>query len=698
MLEDQLYLLLTVFASRGDATNVKLLHAHFNKSNEYLCAICMLWPELSNPNDLKFLFDDINFSNEIDSNNEEDNELLVKLLESDSKLVSLVEMDRTTTSARCDIAKDFINKKNAQLELDDNSKFTNLRSIWLRKRILYCDDFNPHDVLFNKPLWENLLVEDLEFQKWIKGIVEPLSYIQNRLEGNILKIKDFEAFTPSDVVHLILDDIFSNTSVLDFDQSILERELLPYLDYTQSYGSFIENFFTYERFPLNSKKNYILFKQVLVILIDILPEGFSNKLQEVALKLIYENSKTIIEITSSDELQELIFIIHQDIEIKPEGINATVLRNFAHYMNVCLQDYSLKDVHAIRYKNESEQLADFASAIKMMLTRSNGRYLTMSALQTISNLISNSENESAKIFTNVAISKQVSVLIEILLELGEFDLLQDFITSHGSTVEEDILEKYFWHFFNNATNGLRTRPEMIKAEKILHLLLVQNKENFQNLQILLDVTDIISHYSINLGKGIPFKPSNIFDFKSNPSKIITMLLEFNKGLYRDIDQTYDILRKLYEGMKLDTKKDQKDEYNQILVAHIDYSLANMDFSFAFQKSKELLQKDNISTYWITVFQVGKFINPTWPDNEIPTEVIFLQLEILGDLMHICPKSETEAIISQWSSLELELATRELTNDKYTVKNIENGDDFSQVTNLLNGVSSGVTSFLSSTLN
>ena len=84
---------------------------------------------------------------------------------------------------------------------------------------------------------------------------------------------------------------------------------------------------------------------------------------------------------------------------------------------------------------------------------------------------------------------------------------------------------------------------------------------------------------------------------------------------------------------------------------------------------------------------------SWIDCEIPTEIIYLQLEVLGKLLHICPEDEIEAVVSQWSGLELELSTRDLINDQYSLSN--GGTDIDFKNHIVEEVSASVSNFLSS---
>ncbi|EDO16615.1 hypothetical protein Kpol_520p38 [Vanderwaltozyma polyspora DSM 70294] len=694
-MDDKLYLLCTIFAARADITNSSLLYdqANGNFTQECFDALCILWPELMDPNGLSFVFQQGPSDDQVQLS--DPNDLMMNLLEVDNKLIPIIELEHDIVHERSEKVKDFVSKRILQLEQDSLITFDNILSNWLRRRILVCDEFNPNNVLFNEPLWETHSKDDIKFAQWISGIIKPLSYLNLRSGSKTLKIKDFENFKPVDIINLILGNINDDEYNLSIDASIIIQELIPYLKYSKAYDIFLDIVFNPSVFRFDTAVNYYNFRQLYSLLSNEIPIEFKEKLEELSLKIIYDNSANMLNVTSSSELEQLLTQFSPGTKVKSTSLTANNLKWFAHYMNLCFQGYSLSDINAICQSSEQEQLAHFASMVKGKICNSQSQQ----TIDVISNLISESKIKEKQIFTNLTIDKQISIFVEILLELGEFDLLQNFVTLNNSKLEENVLEKYFWNFFNNATNGLKSRPEIKKAEKTLQLMDVQNSTVYKHLHTLLKVADTLSRYSINLGKGIPFKPCNIFEFKYNPSKLISILLELNRDLYKDVANSMNLIDQLVEAMQISREHlDRESEYNKILVIHIDHALVNMDFTFAFQKSKELLRRDSVSTYWATVFQVCKFINPNWIDSEVPTEYLILQLELLGDLLSVCPADGLDIVVSQWSGAELELSTRNLIDDKYSIENMGSGNEFSQAINLLNDVSNSFTNFLSAVNN
>lgn len=683
MSEDQLYLLSCVFAARADGTNLRKIIDAVERPLDIFDVVCVLWPELDDPENLRFLLC-IESSNNIDTDRDQ---LLVSLLGCDSKLIFISEMDNATTRERCTKTKLYVDDRLKRVEENPNYQFTSSKAKWLRNRMVTCDDIKPENTALHKQLWMEVMQEDAEITRWIKGIVEPLVHLNKRIDRYI-KIKDFEKMDPLKVSHLMIND---QTSL---PTTNITRELIPYLKNNRVENIFLDNACTVENFPLNSYANYRVFLTLLTELKTNLSSVSSHKMQVKASNIIFENCGNLLKVRSMDDLVHILQQIDDNVEIREYNLTAASLKLYSKYMDTCLPEYDLKSVYALTLEEESAQSAHFASIIKDLIAQVRRNPQVMSS---IFQLMDPSSLEEHPIFTHLTKSKQTSILIETALEMGDFDLLHQFIVKYDSTVEEDVLLKYFWHFFNNASNGLRTRPEMVKADKTLDLLLQTEKGRYGYLKALMDVANELSNYSLNLGKGIPFKPSDILTFTTKPFDLISLLLELNQELYKDPFTLTNLLIKLKTALRLDLHGDRKlseEELAHLLSLRIDHSLVNMDFSFAIENTEKLLKFESISEFWVTIFQVGKYISPNWKDGEIPTEVLVLQLEILGNLLHICPIEEVEAVASQWSGLELELTTRDALNDPYSLRNQEGSQNLVGPDLLLHGMSSSILNLLS----
>lgn len=672
---EKLYLLACVAASNKNVAVLSQLFSKSQTSSDFINAIIVFWPELSDPLELKFLFE------EPEAFDDSEEDLLVQLIATDPSLISSLEIDNDSILKRFTTVKAYVDNTLSNLLLD------NFEMHWLKKRMIYCNRMVMGDAFFYKPLWLTIKGQDKNLDKWIYGIVEPLTYINQRRRSS-LSIQEFESMDVQSILNLMMAEEVSY-------KSQLESEVIPYLFYQDNNEitkSFISDFIVGSRFPLITIDNYETLKYSFNSLLK-LPLNIENKqlVEKLTLQIIFENSPTWTNIIPSGSIRDLLSIIPNDVDIDGTAITAGVLLTYSKYIDSYFRTFNFKDLYAISLEDEAAQSFHFSSISREVLT--DNTHSSSEILHSILHI----DNQNAKVFTKLNETLKTKLLFETILSIGNFELLNELLKISTKdldfeSTQLELLEKYFWQFYNSASNGATNNPEMIKTQKILDILQSNNNEKYGHLSALMDALEKLSHYAMNAGKGILFKPSNLLEHKEDPTSIISTLLELNPTLYKNISATFEILKKIVIGLNLIPSNTEYDEeYTKVLVLHIDHSLVNMDFTFAYEHTLELLERDNVSQYWSTIIQVAKFSDPSWLDNEIPTEVIFLQLEIVGKLLNICPTEEIELATSHWSTLEIELATRDVIHDKYSLEN--KSDSYrnislehlsNKVSNLLNG--------------
>lgn len=638
----QFFLLTAVFAARRDAGRLVQFLPSFAKQPEFYDAVGVLWPELDDPAHLKFLFDSSSGSS-VDCD-----ELLIQLIDSDEKLIPIVEMEHSILQERYRATKNYVVSRLSEIPEFKALEFDSSEAKWMRRRMILCNRFIPEDTGSYRQLW-TVVKSDVNFDKWIEGIVQPLEHINKRL-GTVITIEAFEAMEALDVFKLILK------TKPDFPSTVVHREVIPYLVNLNLYDLFLDIIFTEAYFPLDSTANIRNFSYLYAELCKVSPSAEAKScMQSQAAQIIFDNSSSLLKIASLRDVQELLSQIDDRVEIAGYGITVGLLKHYSKFMESIYKNCSLKEIYSISQEETLGQQAHFSAIVREQVLGCSDNSETV---QTISQLLDNSDGEH--VFKNLTLDQKMSVFIETVLEMGKFELLDSFLTKFDSAVDEEVLIKYFWHFFNRASNGLRSRPEMRNARRTLDLLLKTNKNKYEHLEALLDVVNDLSTYSLSLGKGIPFKPSDLLTFAPRIFDLIALLLELNASLYKNMAVTFRIVENLQIGLQLKNRDDRSssETIKKLLALHIDHSLANLDFEFALDGAKELLKMNNISSFWPTIFQVGKFVDPRWPDEEAPADIQMAQLEILGDLLRSCPVEEVEAVASQWSALELELLTRD----------------------------------------
>ncbi|QLL32415.1 hypothetical protein HG536_0C05840 [Torulaspora globosa] len=640
----QFFLLIAVFAARRDAGRLAQLLPSFTKQPDFYDAVGVLWPELDDPARLKFLFEIPG------AHNADCEELLIQVIDSDEKLIPIVEMEHSILQERYRATRNYVESRLKEIPDCKALEFDTFEAKWMRRRMILCNRYTPEEATSYRPLW-SVVKSDVNFDKWIEGIVQPLQHINRRL-SRTLTIEAFEAMGALEAFKLILK------TEPDFPSTVIHREVIPYLTNLNLYDLFLENIFTEVYFPLNSTGNIRNFSYLYAELCKVSPSAEANsRVQAQAAQIIFDNSSGLLKIASLHDVQELLSKIDDKVEIANYGITVGLLKHYSKCMESIYKNYSLKEIYSIAQEETLGQQAHFSAIVREQVLGCSDNGETV---QAISQLLDASNPEEEHVFKNLTLDQKMSVFIETVLEMGKFELLDSFLTEFDSAVDEEVLIKYFWHFFNRASNGLRSRPEMKNARRTLNLLLKTNKTKYEHLEALLDVANDLSTYSLNLGKGIPFKPSDLLTFAPRIFDLIALLLELNVSLYKNMAATLRIVENLQIGLQLKRRDDQSssETVTKLLALHIDHSLANLDFEFALDGARELLEMSNISSFWPTIFQVGKFVDPRWPDEEAPVDVLMAQLEILGDLLRSCPVEEVEAVASQWSAIELELLTRD----------------------------------------
>lgn len=323
MLEEQLYLLACVFASKADSHNIRKLAARLGSKSEYLQIICVLWPELDDPKHLSFLC-----KQELVERNAEEAELssedvIIKLLEGDSRLIPLIEMDNATISARYRELKEFVINKLNSKPLEDVED-------WLRERIMICNEMLPESPLYYSELWETADpgVISSKFTEWIDGVIKPLDHLDKRLHV-IFKINEWNEMHDNDQFNLIFEGIESvqgNNKMTE----IIEHELIPTLFYGKKWETFISEFLNKQQFSLKSDTNYKLFLKTYFSLEERLKgnsEAMRN-LQSKMVDILFNNSENLFNLSNLlhkfNELRDLLRIFPDDIAIEDEK-NVTVL-------------------------------------------------------------------------------------------------------------------------------------------------------------------------------------------------------------------------------------------------------------------------------------------------------------------------------------------------------------------------------------
>ncbi|SSD61608.1 uncharacterized protein SCODWIG_03369 [Saccharomycodes ludwigii] len=650
---DRILLLLSHFVTLGDVeSSSKILSSSKNGVvNDCLIkCICVLWPELDDPRKLKFLksyFDQNHTVQELDYVQYIENNVYIRGILNDSENFRKHVLN----------LKNFLNTKiNGQIKTIEE---------FIRYRVYIVNEILIDSPLFCEPLWNEL---GLNKNPWICGVVKPCShFIKAQRSGPdknyTIKIKDFEQMKV-DIILQRMFEFFMDTSSNKI--MVANYQLYPYIKYTKS-----ENLFVSNCLPQIKSFDYKIIEFLTLHSIVDIPSYYT-----FLLKVIWEHSLNF----NYHQITQLLKNIPDETKLENENAcSCKVMKQYVEYMRL-LDIKSFNQVHDIQLNKNGLQKTYFTVACDNYFQKF-----------TDTSMINPWFFESA-LFKDLSNKEKELIIIDSLISNKKLNLLSLFIKGN---VDPEVLVTHFWKFFYKASSGLPSNANMIECEKIVGLL--NQSHIHKRLSTLLDVVETLATKFptlkiVNDPNFATFKPSHILSLKSNPDGLLEKLLAANPKQYLDPEATKDILKKLYVALDINSPPNNQKLEAFILSLHIETALSQVDFELAYSMSKLLLENENARLYWVVILQVGKFIDAdNWPDLETPTEIIYLQMEVLSKLIMIIPSENMESAVSEFSRLQLELVTRDLINDKYSLKNMQKLEN--NYTKFISGIKSNMHSIM-----
>lgn len=650
MVDQKLFLIACVHASNGDYRKLSKIYSKFQGSQEFINAVVVLWPELDDPLNLKFLFKADSDETDIGTN---DNDLIVFEVASYPSFLSIVEMDENTVHQRYEEIQQYVNHKLNILGLS-GTKFN-----WFQKRVIICNEISSKATLTYKPLWDIIKGQDESIDQWINGIVKPLAHYNERLHTEI-KIRDFEK-------------VVSNESQMSEwfnadDSAILENELIPFLKYNKLfYKSFLNDKYNGNNFKITDIPQYHRLQKLFQTFIQEFKDD-QTEIEMKTLEIIFENSNNLTSFISLREIEaDFLNKIDDNIELTNYSIKNKDVKMYCEVVEQysSVSNYSLLELYGITQEDKDAQFSHFTSLCERVLDKDE------SHLERLLNPI--------PIFDKVKVdeaedkNKIITTLMETTLQLEKYPLIPRIfsLTSENSHLLT-ILVNTFWQYFHNA-NGMNT-IEMSNAEKVLKYVKqydITHKYANRLSQLISLCHDLFLSKLWKFQRNDSKKrtqPSQILEFHNSPIEIIRILMELNPNFYQnDIRQ---VTWSLWERILISLQCPEKEtDYMDLLSLHIDYSLVYNDFIYASKHIDRLLQDEvNGKRHWLTIFQVGKY--RSFENDNINLDMITLQMNILSRLLRVCPVEEVEIVTNQWNALSLQIQQIDLNAD---VK-INNKDD------------------------
>ncbi|KAF3924149.1 hypothetical protein AA313_de0205512 [Arthrobotrys entomopaga] len=267
----------------------------------------------------------------------------------------------------------------------------------------------------------------------------------------------------------------------------------------------------------------------------------------------------------------------------------------------------------------------------------------------------------------------------------------------------DIVEKVIVHavteFYDNSTNGNRTRGGMKNASNTLAILYPTNSSSLplRRLSSLLTATHSLSEYSLTLTPGTPLKPVQVRLYP-DPPDLISRVLQSNPKAYLQLDSLVKIaLDLVYAVFKPHDNNETEPSAaenaavkSRITGMCVEAALAEDDFETAFSfvvnklvpthrkikdssKTKGGLTLTTPDTAWKAALQAGRYRSPAMLAESIEgvattqgIEQVQKRMELLSQALVICPPEAMMDVLRTWKQCEDELELlleKEIQEDK-----------------------------------
>ncbi|KAI3404179.2 hypothetical protein KGF56_003079 [Candida oxycetoniae] len=290
------------------------------------------------------------------------------------------------------------------------------------------------------------------------------------------------------------------------------------------------------------------------------------------------------------------------------------------------------------------------------------------------------------------------ILLERLLTANLFDQVTLLLKDGGfdlSTKEiyELVMEK-FWESFNQATNINDKIGHLHQSRKCLDLVENQNptqsdlseanRKEIVKLKHLFKAMSAMKNFKIVVEKNKPFTPSQLIKFsgqitnnqidEKNCFHLITIILEQNAKSYLAFEKLFRILNDLllyFDNLDL---VESNFYFNKLKSACIESALVDNNFSFAYDQSIELFEHfaatTNIDEFWLTFYQVGKFVSPDWLESD-ESDILGIwikQRQILSlTLQRINCGDHVTIVLDQWNNLNRQIEKHCSEKEVYQAK-------------------------------
>ncbi|KAL7662491.1 Sec39 domain-containing protein [[Candida] zeylanoides] len=214
-----------------------------------------------------------------------------------------------------------------------------------------------------------------------------------------------------------------------------------------------------------------------------------------------------------------------------------------------------------------------------------------------------------------------------------------------------VLLSKFWEFFNSATNLNAKIGRLSLATQVVPLFDACQAERHEVVRIkhLLKALSNMKNFKIVIERGVPVTPQQVVKHYStvtsddhSPMDLVALILAQNQKSYLAYEKLYRILNDLIVFARRPEGGGDGDESNQIArlkSACVEAALIDNNFDFAYTKAIELFEHcssdEILARTWLTLYQVGKWVSPSWFDDgatRARVDVMLKQREVLAMLL------------------------------------------------------------------
>ncbi|KAI5958454.1 uncharacterized protein KGF55_005797 [Candida pseudojiufengensis] len=302
------------------------------------------------------------------------------------------------------------------------------------------------------------------------------------------------------------------------------------------------------------------------------------------------------------------------------------------------------------------------------------------------------------------------ILLERLLIANLFEPINQLIENKKINISSkeifDITLEKLWDSIDQATNLNDKIGHLHHAKLCVDIidnlnqdLGKEQREEIIKLKRLFKAMHSMKNFKIVVEKNRPFTPKQLLQYSGNLEddkncmKLINIILEQNPKSYLAFEKLFRILHDLLFYFNNQNQQDEGEEgsgffFNKLKTACIESSLVDNNFQFAYNQSLELFEhfketnkQKQFENFWLTFYQVGKFVSPDWfeSDNELEKlEILIKQREILSLTMSELNCGENiKIVLDQWSNVNKQIENQNYSKkleDIKTFKQDQNNND------------------------